>query len=267
MYPRLFHIYGPVWIHTYGVMIALGFLVFLFLTTRHPLRKKLIGTEEYLDVVLLGLISGVAGGRLLYVLTNLNQFTDNLLQIFYPWVGGFTVIGAIFGVLAIVPFRLYRLKVPVLPILDLATLYAPLMQAIARLGCLGAGCCYGAPASNIWWAIIFTNPHGEAPLNIPLHPAQIYTSLASLMIFFILMGVSRKLLKYQGSMLCAYLALENTARFITDFWRGDRDPIVASFFDGRIMISQVQCFSLIGLVITGTLLFIIHRKKIIQSAS
>ncbi len=267
MYPRLFHIYGPVWIHTYGVMIAIGFLTFLLLTTRHPLRKKIIGTEEYLDVVVLGLISGVAGGRLLYVLTNLRQFSDNWLQVFYPWVGGFTVIGAIFGVLAIVPFRLYRRNIPVLPILDLATLYTPLMQAIARLGCLGAGCCYGAPTHNTWWAITFTNPHGEAPLNMPLHPAQLYTSLASLLIFFILMGFSKNLLKYHGNMLCAYLALENTARFITDFWRGDRDPLIASFFEGKLAISQVQVFSLIGLIITGTLLYIIHRKNNTQSAS
>jgi phosphatidylglycerol:prolipoprotein diacylglycerol transferase len=247
-------------------MIAVGFLAFLFLTTRHPLRKKLVGTEEYLDIVLLGLVSGIAGGRLLYVLTNLNQFADNWLQIFYPWIGGFTVIGAIFGVLTIVPFRLYSHKIPVLPMLDLATLYAPLMQAIARLGCFGAGCCHGAPAHNIWWAITFTNPHGEAPLNIPLHPAQLYTSLASLTIFFILMGFSKRLLNHHGSMLCAYLALENTARFVIDFWRGDRDPFVASFFDGKLTISQVQVFSLIGLIITGILLRIIHRRNITQSA-
>jgi phosphatidylglycerol---prolipoprotein diacylglyceryl transferase len=267
MYPRLLHIYGPLWIHTYGVMIALGFLTFLFLTTRHPLRKKFISTENYLNLVSIGLASGVIGGRLLYVLTNLELFANNWMQIFYPWVGGFTVIGAICGVLIVAPFKLHSLGVPILPILDLATLYAPLMQAIARLGCLGAGCCYGAPAPTLWWAITFTNPCGEAPLNTLLHPAQLYTSLASLLIFFMLMKFSQRLFKHPGTMLCAYLALENTARFITDFWRGDREPLVTSFFDGIITISQVQCFSLAGLVITGILVLILQRKKITQSPS
>jgi phosphatidylglycerol:prolipoprotein diacylglycerol transferase len=266
MYPRLVHIYGPLWIHTYGVMIAIGFLTFLVLTTRNPLRKKLIGTEEYLNIVSIGLASGVIGGRLLYVVTNLNLFADNWLQIFYPWVGGFTVIGSILGVLIIVPCKLHALGAPILPVLDIATLYAPLMQAISRLGCLGAGCCYGAPAPTLWWAITFTNPFGEAPLNTPLHPAQLYTSIASLLIFFVLRKFSKYLLKHPGHTLCAYLALENIARFVTDFWRGDRDPIIASFFDEVLAISQVQCFSLAGLAITGILLLILKRKQKIQAS-
>ena len=51
MYPRLLHICGPVWIQAYGTMIAVGFLLFLYLTYRHPQRQKLIGNETYLNTV------------------------------------------------------------------------------------------------------------------------------------------------------------------------------------------------------------------------
>ncbi len=246
MFPRLLHIYGPLWIQMYGVMIAIGFLVFLWLTLRHPLRKKLISKEVYLNTLFIGLMSGIIGGRLLYVFSNFAEFYNNWLEIIYPWNPGFVVLGSIIGVLVIVPLYLRWHKVPVLQFFDLAALYAPIMQAIGRLGCLCAGCCYGAPASTLWCAITFTNPVGHAPLDTPLHPTQIYTGIASLIIFCILYKNAQKLFPKPGSLLCLFLILENVARFSIDFWRGDRQPIIASWFDGALTISQVQSFSIVG---------------------
>jgi phosphatidylglycerol---prolipoprotein diacylglyceryl transferase len=250
MYPRLLHIYGPLWIQTYGAMIALGFLTFIFLTLRHPYRAKLISKEQYLNTVFLGLASGIIGARLLFIVTNPGAFSENPLEVFYPWIGGFVVLGSIIGILIAVPFFLRWIKVPILPLMDLAALYAPLMQAISRIGCFCAGCCYGAPAINLWWAVTFTNPLADAPLNVPLHPAQLYTSLASFLIFLILKKNNAKRMLTPGATLFSYLILENSARFITDFWRGDRDLIAFSPLNDVITISTVQGLSLIGILLS-----------------
>src|SRR5271170_4086945 len=145
MYPRILHIYGPIWVYSYGVMLALGFLAFLFLTLRHPMRKKMISADSYINVVFFSLIAGISGGRILFILTNWETFSGNWFEMFYPWVGGLVILGSILGVLLTVPLYLKYLNVPILPLLDLAGLYTPVIQVIARLGCFLAGCCYGAP--------------------------------------------------------------------------------------------------------------------------
>lgn len=260
MYPRLLHIYGPLWIQSYGVMIAIGFLVFLFLTLRHPLRKKLISRDLYLNAIFVGLASAIIGGRTLYVLLNLNEFSHNWLELFYPWVGGFVVLGAIIGVLIGGPAYLYKHKIPVLPILDLAAMYAPLMHAISRFGCLFAGCCYGAQAQGLLWAITFTNPEAHAPLCVPLHPTQIYMSIASLLIFFILRLLSPILLKRPGATAFGFLMLENISRFTIDFWRGDRQPNV-QLLGNAIGISEVQLLSALSFIVASTCFMWFLLKK------
>lgn len=259
MYPRILHIHGPMWIHTYGVMIAIAFLLFIFLTMRHPLRTKLIHKELFLNTLFLGLISGIVGGRLVYVITNSSYFADNWLEVFYPWIGGFAVGGSMLAILIVTPIYLMSHHIPVLPMLDLATLYAPLMQAVARLGCLCAGCCYGTAAPTLLWAITFTNPASSAPLNIPLHPTQLYSSIASFVIFLILYLQAKKHIYSQpGRIISLYLILEGIARFAVDFWRGDREEIAFSLFNGTIQISSLQILSLVS-ILSGAWLFVLTR--------
>ncbi|MBU1008003.1 prolipoprotein diacylglyceryl transferase [Candidatus Dependentiae bacterium] len=101
MCPRIFHIYGPLWVNGYGLMIALGFMLFTYLTYRHPRRKRLISDENYLNVLFIGFLSAIVGGRFLFVLFNLFSF-DSVAEIFYPWVGGFSLFGSIIFVLVAV---------------------------------------------------------------------------------------------------------------------------------------------------------------------
>lgn len=262
MYPRLVHIYGPLWIQTFGVMIALGFLVFVYLILQHPLRKQLVSKDLCLNIIFIGLVSAIAGGRFLYVITHLSEFKDNWIEIFLPWVGGLVVLGAILGVALTIPLCLYIHRIPILISLDVVALYTPLMQAIARLGCFFAGCCYGIPAPSGAWSITFTNPDAHAPLNIPLYPIQLYTSIASLAIFAILYFLIPHLRRYPGTLAFSFLMLENIARFTTDFWRGDRDPILYSLYNGAIEISQWQYQSVISFIFAATcFLWLLNKKR------
>jgi phosphatidylglycerol:prolipoprotein diacylglycerol transferase len=249
MFPHIAHLYGPVWIQSYGFMIAVGLLVFLYFSIRHPMRERYISKEIYINGVFFCLLCGVFGGRMLYALSYPAEFIGAWQEFFYPWVGGLTVLGAIIGVLIGGSCYLSWHHVPLLPVLDLAALYAPCMQAIARLGCFAAGCCYGMPLVGHWWAVTFTHPSAHAPLFISLHPAQLYASAASAVVFLVLWFLQKRLFKTPGLLLGLFLLLENVARFIVDFWRGDREPFVGVIFS--VPISQVQLYALVSLIGVG----------------
>jgi phosphatidylglycerol---prolipoprotein diacylglyceryl transferase len=261
MFPRILHIYGPLWIQSYGLMIALGFLIFLALTFHHPTRKKAIPGPLYINTVFWGFIAGVVGGRVLYVITEWKDFSDSCIEILYPWVGGFTVLGSIVGVLLVVPICLWINNIRVFTILDLVSMYAPLLQAISRMGCFLAGCCFGGEAPS-WlpWAVTFTHLAGTAPLNIPLHPVQLYSVIVSLVIFsFLKLFYTQKNSKF-GLITFAYLLLESASRFSIDFWRGDRGELFQ--FGNFIKLSQSQLLSLSFFMISlaGLVIIIIKNK-------
>jgi phosphatidylglycerol:prolipoprotein diacylglycerol transferase len=96
-------------------------------------------------------------------------------------------------------------------------------QAIGRWGCFAAGCCYGKPTS-VPWAVTFTDPRANevtgVPLNVPLHPSQLYLSLADFALFFILLAVAARK-KFEGQVLLLYLILYAVLRGTLESFRGD----------------------------------------------
>jgi phosphatidylglycerol:prolipoprotein diacylglycerol transferase len=98
-------------------------------------------------------------------------------------------------------------------------------QAIGRLGCFSAGCCYGTE-SHAPWATTFTDPVARlfsgTPLGIPLHPVQLYNSLANLAVMVILL-LARPKRAFQGQIFALYFLVEGLGRVITETWRGDGD--------------------------------------------
>lgn len=257
---ELIHIYGPFSIQSFGFMIAVGLAVFTWLVLSHPSRKKLVTDEQFSTGLMLGILSGIIGGRLLYVFQDYHAMTS-IWEPLYFWEGGFSVLGTIFAVLLVVGTYLYKIKVPVLQLFDLLCIYAPLFQSISRIGCFLAGCCYGLPTA-LPWGITYTDPHSSAPLCIALHPTQLYSSLILLCIFlFIRFGVTRWC-TIPGHITCVYLALAGMERFIVDFWRDDRAYFQTPMFN---MLSMYQWMAL-GMVVGAALVFGIitmwaHRKS------
>jgi hypothetical protein len=129
-------------------------------------------------------------------------------------------------------------------------------QAIGRLGCFAAGCCWGKPA-NVPWAVTFTDVNAArtvgTPLDTPLHPSQLYESLATLVIFTVLVWLAPRK-KFQGQVVVAYVALYSMARFGLEFFRGD----AGRGFIGPLSTSQAVA---IALVLLASVLFFRLRKK------
>jgi phosphatidylglycerol:prolipoprotein diacylglycerol transferase len=137
---------------------------------------------------------------------------------------------------------------------QLADLIAPsiaLGQAMGRLGCFAAGCCYGAP-STAPWACTFTSKDSLAPLGVPLHPTQIYESAATFGIFIALL-IMRKSKRFAGQLFWYYLLFYSVARFIIEFYRGDPRGWA---IPGVLSIAQA-----IGIPAVLLALFMLLRRK------
>ena len=160
-------------------------------------------------------------------------FSLSLLTSAGDFYGGF--IGALVAV------AIFFRRHPGLPFWRAADLCGPaiaLGQAIGRIGCFMAGDDYGRP-TDLPWAVHFTDPDaariGGAPLNVGLHPVQLYESAACLLLFFVLVWLSRRK-RFDGQMILAYTILYAIARFVLETFRGDADR--GFVFGGLLSTSQ-----------------------------
>ena len=224
MHPVLFRI-GSFEIGTYGLLLAVGFFLALGLAGRLA-RKDNLSMEAITDLAVTVLIAGVVGAKLLMVIVDLlsgkpaaEAFSLGTLR-----AGGFIHGGVIAGAAAFF-WRMRKNRLPYAETMD--TLVAPLAlgQAIGRLGCFAAGCCYGTSCDRPW-AVTFTSEAAErfsgTHLHVPLHPVQLYSSALNFTILGILLLLHSKR-KIKGSVFGAYFVLEGAARILVETWRDDPD--------------------------------------------
>ncbi len=208
MHPVLFKI-GPYSVYSYGAMLALAFLICSFLAKRRAVSIGMDG-ERILDFTVLLIMSGVIGGRIMFVILDLEYFKTRPLDIFKLWEGGLVWYGGfILAVISGAAFlRIY--KMPILKTADLMMPYVALGQAIGRIGCFLNGCCYGKP-TTLPVGIIF-NPEQGAVL-----PTQLFESAAMFIVYLIL----RRRIPANGRTLFLYLIFYSAFRFFVEFLRGD----------------------------------------------
>ena len=232
MHPILIKI-GPVTIHTYGFMIAIGFLVALYSAIRQA-KEEGLKSNIITDLSFYILVSAIIGSRLLFVLINFSYYISNPLAIFKLWEGGLVFYG---GVILAVPIVLWYVKKNNLNLWQIADIFAPSVaigHAFGRIGCFFAGCCFGKTAETLPWGIIFTNPDCLAPLNVRLHPTQLYESAGEFINFFILLLLQKRK-SYNGQVFLTYIFIYSVLRFIVEIFRGDS---ARGFIISGISVSQ-----------------------------
>ncbi|MBF0468676.1 MAG: prolipoprotein diacylglyceryl transferase, partial [Desulfamplus sp.] len=173
------------------------------------------------------------GARVLYVLVNFNEFASDPISVFKIWNGGLVFYGGFIAAL-VSAFLFVRKKG--LPLGKTADIIAPaiaLGHAIGRIGCFFAGCCYGQRC-DLPWAVIFKDSQSLAPLNIYLHPTQIYEAVSNLVLFVILLFVDNRK-KRDGITFWFYIFLYGLVRSFIETFRGDPR---GDFISGSLSVSQ-----------------------------
>jgi phosphatidylglycerol---prolipoprotein diacylglyceryl transferase len=254
MHPILIRL-GPLTIHTYGFLIAAGFLVGLWLAMLQA-KKEGISSDRILDLGFYILLAAIIGSRLLFVLVNLDHYMQKPADIFRIWEGGLVFYG---GVLLAVPTALWYVRKNAMDIWSTADIFAPSIaigHVFGRLGCFAAGCCYGKVAQSLPWGAIFTDPECLAPTNVLLHPTQIYESAGEMVNFLILLSL-RRYKSFNGQIAITYLLLYSVLRFSVEFFRGD---VGRGFLIGNLSVSQGISIIMFFAAIAG-LLHLRHKNR------
>ena len=254
MFPKLITI-GKFFIPTYGTLVALGFLLGLWITVRLARRAKL-PIEPVTNLTIYCALAGLAGAKLFMILFDFKQywadpgslFSLSTLQAAGVYQGGFLLA----LLTAIVYMRHNRL-----PGFETSDVFAPGLaagQAIGRLGCFAAGCCWGTECDRPW-AVTFRNLQAHdltnVPLGVPLHPAQLYEVLADALIFAALFWLIRRPHR-SGAIIAWYLVLYSGVRFVIEFFRYHEQGLHAGF-------SLTQWISL-GTLAAGAILLVVRRN-------
>lgn len=159
MYPILFHIFGfP--ISTFGVMMAVGFLLSAWIVSRR-LGEYGLDPELSSTILIYAMVGGVLGSKLYFAV-------DESLRSGHPFFtlllsrAGITWYGGLMGgtLLVVLATRLHR--IPTRVVASCVASAAPFGQACGRIGCFLVGDDYGRP-SSLPWAIAF--PQGAPPTD------------------------------------------------------------------------------------------------------
>ena len=284
MHPVLFEIptpWGGQYIYSYGVMLALSFvmgwqLVMYFGTKHEGIERKVLET-----CFLVTAASAIAGGRLLYVLTNLEAFEEQpFLQLFNLRAGGMVAYGGFLGGAVGAASYLRIRKVPFLAFADSAAPALAAGLACTRIGCYLYGCDFGArlPAEAPGWlkdlgtfprwdqfgGQLYGSPawsyhvemYGlsrEAAYSFPVHPTQLYEVATGLLLLTMVLLIFRRR-SFRGQVILTLAMAYGVYRFFFEYVRDDPQRGEAFGFSTSQLISLV-------LVPVAATAYSVMRKK------
>lgn len=221
LFPEWLPLLGGRSIHVYGLMIAFGFLFGMWWIKRES-RRVGLDEKRMMDLFFYGIISGLVGSRILYVIQSVPDFWSDPLAIFRVWEGGLVFQGGVIGAFIVIVLACRRYKISFLQLADVFSPALAMGHAIGRIGCFFAGCCFGKQCDPYFpLAIIFPAIQGGiAPPGVPLYPTQLFESFAEIVIFIILVTY-RKKKSFDGAVFLLYLILYSILRSALEFLRGD----------------------------------------------
>lgn len=238
MYPELFRI-GDFVISSFGVMVAIAFLVAYWISSLEYKRK---GLDEKLlsNVFVAAMVGGIVGAKILYLFENvpIPEIIRNPIPNLFSR-GGLTFYGGFFGAVLLVWIISRTGNVSFWKILDGLAPGLAIGHSIGRIGCLLVGDDYGVP-SDLPWAMAF--PKGLPPTTERVHPTQIYETILLGIIFVVLWKVRKKEAP-DGWLFSMLLILAGIERFLIEFIRSTSPSPIPS-------LSLAQVIAL-GLIIVG----------------
>lgn len=242
---------GPLPIYSYGVMLGLSLVVGWYLTLglaeKDGLPKEVMANNYVVTAV-----AAVAGSRILYILTNLDEF-DTFRAMLDVRKGGLVAYGGFLGGFVGSLMYLRSYKIPLLPWADVAVPSLASGLMITRIGCYLFGCDFGQPLSKTAPAFLQKlgtfprwepglidssatgGPSGspawlqhlrkhlitdDAASSLPVHPTQIYESLVGASLLVLLL-ISRRHQKFRGQIFFIFTFAYGVCRFMLEMLRAD----------------------------------------------
>ena len=264
MFPILVKI-GPLTIHTYGFMMAVGVALGLWFIYRQA-KKAGLDANRIMDAAFYTIIVSLLGAKLILFLSNISYYVSFPRELFsLARSGGVFQGGLLFGT-AYALWYFHRKKIPTWATADLIGPALAMGHGFGRIGCFSAGCCYGTECAAPW-AVIFRDKYAAeltgVRLDTPMHPVQLYEAVLNFGILFLIL--KRK--KFDGQVFAFYIINYSVIRFAVEYFRGDHSDDIyfirgASAFSS---LSYPQLFCLLGLI-GGAVLAVVLKRRAKTSA-
>lgn len=215
-------------IHTYGLMMATGFIVAISWSAREA-RRVGLDPNTVVDSTMWLAVSGLIGSKILYVITRWSDYMEKPRALLNVFQAGFVWYGGLIAAFLVGLWVFKRKRLPVWMTADVIAPSVILGLGIGRIGCFSAGCCHGGvcPTGDHWYTV--TYPHSleavgtsvpDKLLGLPLYPTQLAEVFASFGIFaFLLWFRHRK--SFHGQLAFLMTGLYSIWRPINEAMRGD----------------------------------------------
>jgi len=258
VFPRLIQI-GSFYLPTYGVILAIAYLVGIWLLRRKA-RAEGLPEQKIFDFSLYVLAAAILGAKALLVIVEWRRYASNPASLVEVLRSGGVFYGGLIAATAVGIWYMKKQRLPAWKVADMGAPSIALGEAIGRWGCFAAGCCYGKPTDGPL-GVRFTDPFAHdavgTPLNVPLHPSQIYLSVNAFLIFLILQWAYRRR-TFDGEVFWLYVLLYAITRGFIENFRGD--SVRGFLIPGILSTSQF-----IGLIAAaaavGMLVFLSRRRR------
>lgn len=232
----------------YGILIGIGFLLAIAYGFANAKRQN-INQDKLLDAIIWGLIAGVIGARLYYVIFYPGtKYIDNPIEILKIHSGGLAFYGGLIGavIAAFIVSKVRKINLPAL--LDLVAIGFLIGQAVGRWGNFINQEAFGT-VTDLPWGMSSDNTSFQT-----VHPCFLYESLLCFIGFIALHFFNRKFRRYDGQTFILYIIWYGFIRFFIEGLRTDS----LYFMDTGIRISQL--LSALA-VIAGIIVLIIFRNR------
>jgi phosphatidylglycerol:prolipoprotein diacylglycerol transferase len=241
---------GPLELQTFGICFAAGFVVAAAVLARH--FKELGRPPDWsYEMIFAGLVGGIIGSRLDFVLQNWDDVSDDLLGNLFSG-SGLVWFGGLVGGAAGVVLWAWRRGFLGLPLLDVAAVPLALGYAVGRIGCQLSGDGDYGVESDLPWAMAY--PEGTVSTTEEVHPTPIYESLAMGVVALALWRLRGRLAA--GMVFAIYLVLAGLERLLIEFIRRNDDAAIGLTF--------AQLVSL-GMVAAGAAWLFRARSELVQT--
>lgn len=248
MHPILFRL-GDWPVYSYGVLLALAYLAGLQLAVIRA-RRAGLDSARIMDLGIYLIIAALVGAKLMLIAVDFNYFRSQPRELLSLVRAGGVFYGGLLAALGVGLWLVKRYRLPAWKTADMIAPGIAVGHIVGRLGCLLAGCCYGRP-TDVPWAITFKDPIAAVnvgtPLDVPLHPTQLYDAGAELVILVILLLSERRGRGFAGRTFWLYMLLYAMSRFVIEIYRGDERGMAAGMSTSQLVAVVLVPISLLML--------------------
>lgn len=288
MHPVLLRITDSFYLPTYGLIIAIGILLALALGS-YRAKARGLSSDIMFDLAFIAILAGFAGGRILYIIVNFQEFKFDPMGVLLSR-SGFVFLGGLIGGVAASIWYLKKKGLPVFTVGDVAAPSLALAHGIGRIACYMAGCCFGGVCRTDGLGVtvdrqvmpgteslpngpdFFYNAYEQhlhlnliqpgAETSLPVWPVQLM-EMGGLFLIAGILILFNKRFKAPGLTMMMYLGLYSILRFILEYFRGDLER--GGF--GGFSTSQIISLILLPIAIGGFLYLWKHPRNEMISAT